>query len=135
MKKLILAGIAVLSLSSASATQPQRSTLPDTIIGNWCHHDNADMWIKEHREIYTRSYNPEDCSDYHLVITQEGYGEMWDECVFNKIEQEARDTYLVHTRCEAQAEGEKVGIGIFWEENLEYQIVNGQLVVTTIPGG
>ena len=59
---------------------------------------------------------------------------MWDECVFNKIKQEAQDTYLVHTRCEAQSEGEKRGIGKFWEENLQYQIVDGyKLVVTTKP--
>ena len=130
MKKLLLAGMMLAFAAPAYATQPV--TLPDTIIGSWCllsyDGNNAPAF-------YGRINNPEnqECLTETLPINKDGYREVWDICLFDKIEQEGSATYLVHARCEAQFEGGGGGTGKFWIENLEYQIIDGQLVVTTIP--
>jgi hypothetical protein len=101
VKWLLLAVMMLASIAPASATQV---TLPDIITGEWCVNEDT------HPVSYTRS---EDCPSYRLVIRKDGYSEMWDECVFDKIEQETHVSYLVHARCEAQAEGGGGGTGHF----------------------
>jgi hypothetical protein len=59
-------------------------------------------------------------------MRQDGFSEFWDECAFEKIEQEG-SAYLIHMSCEDQE------TRVHFTLNEEYKIVDGRLVVTLIP--
>jgi hypothetical protein len=128
VRKLLLAGMVAFA---APAYADQNAVLPDIMMGTWCPIETgtADDSTIFH---YERTDDPGNCSDPALHMRKEGYTEFWDECAFDKIEQEG-SAYLVHMRCEAQSEGGGGGIGIFWTLNIEYKIVDRLLVATIIP--
>jgi hypothetical protein len=123
MKKLSLAGVAALSVLTASAaahaeTKEARVILPNTITGTWCWVEGGDE-KNRNQQIFIRSA-PEDChvSDGLVSIEQDGI-EGEGSCIFDKIEQTAPNAYLIYTYCDDDTNGPTM-----------FEIVNGKLVIT-----
>jgi hypothetical protein len=102
--------------------------------GSWCHVGEEEENSPDKASYYGRRA---DCTDYSMILRQDGYEEIWDDCKSDKIEKTSSDTYLVHARCEAQSEGDdRHGIGVFWNENLEFEIIEeGLLKITPVSEG
>jgi hypothetical protein len=128
MKKVLLAGVAALSVLSASAAQTT-IVLPDAMLGSWCHDDHAST---ETQQIYFRTNECPDPFD-NISVRRDGYDEVDSICKFETIEHSAKDVYLANTRCEALAEGDGHPTGFFYGGIKEFQIVDGLLFVTIIP--
>jgi hypothetical protein len=128
MRKLLLAGVAVLLMGISAAHA--KDQLPKHMLGRWCY----DYIIStKSLKVYFRPDHKERtccCSDMTdgITISQEGYdddspADDAPSCLFDKIDQENRDTYLVHMRCR---EGEE---NPYHSSATQFQIVNGLLFV------
>ena len=127
MKKLLLG---VMMFVCVPAYADQHITLPDTVIGEWC---PTEIGIDDNiGTVYERVLNPP-CSDALLYIQQDGYSELLEDCIYDKIEQENTNAFLVHTHCEEKAEGDHTSVIKVYTQNLEYKIIDGRLVVIVVP--
>ena len=137
MKKLLLTGIAALSVHCASAAHAA-DQLPGYMLGRWCY-SNAST---KTQEVYFRPnlIDPErsTCSDLTdgIMLSQEGYedetaSDTNSSCVFDKIEQKEEDIYLAHAHCtDVDADDQSDFKG--YEE---FKLINGLLFKKRIPEG
>jgi hypothetical protein len=113
MRKLLLAGVTVLSVLSASAAHAD--TLPNKMLGKWCQDEVA---TQNDRWVYTRG----DCD--HLRVNRNNMVQfIEDGCDFKKIKRLPNGSYFVHAKCGGEA--------IFDNEDMVFQIVDKQLVIIT----
>jgi uncharacterized protein YraI len=100
--------------------------LPSAMIGSWCYNEGA-----EARQVYIR--NDGICIGIEGVLTiwPDGYRGSGGTCTFTKIEKLATNVYLVKSSCKGLPKGSYDGLA--WAENVELQINNGQLKVTSVP--
>jgi hypothetical protein len=114
MTKILLAGIAALSVLSASAAHTV--TLPKEMLGDWCY-DEA------HQE-----YRHAKCEDDSFVrVIKDGLITVEARCKFDKIEQAPTRNifvYLVHSIC--------TGVGEPYTENLEFRLTNEGLTIRPV---
>jgi hypothetical protein len=134
MKKLLLTGIAALSVLTASAAQAtvKRNTtvLPDKFLGNWCvvSDDDPQQTILER--------TPEECDSGlgSMNIRQNSSTDFIDACEFNTIEQSGPEAYQIHATCEnVVGYGDREGSisHVFWE----IKIIGEQLIITELSEG
>ena len=98
MKKLLLTSIAALFLLPGTAHAAEHVTLPNAMIGKWCHDQNKSQ---EGRFVYYRESNTTkdnedygiDCGEDGLEIRQDGDLAWEAECAYDKIEQTAPGVY------------------------------------------
>ena len=112
--KILLAGIAALSVLSASAATIK---LPDTITGFWCFLKGDEELIQQ---IYIR------CPDGPRIhIDQEnGNDEEYGPCPFETIEQISANSLLIYERCPGGRAGP-----------VSYEIIDDKLVITILTEG
>jgi hypothetical protein len=138
----IIIALALVAATPAVAIEG-RIELPEEMVASWskCSGD-APIWRRVLK--YAQGNNPEildrrkpgigstRCSDGAGVhVWENGYsGSGRGFCEFDKIEKTASGAYLVHANCKGQS-----GIEGEWEENLEFQIIDGYLVITELPEG
>jgi hypothetical protein len=133
MTRLLLCTATILALiGSAHAVE-----LPDEMVNeNWraCNTDNDD---DEDRDIYWPN-NAKGCLDVGSLIDlgPTGYGAPgMGNCEFDKIEKIRTNAYRVHANCKIHwSQGNEHGTW-FRTENLELEIIDGQLVVTRLSEG
>jgi hypothetical protein len=114
MRKVLLAGIAALSVLSASAAHAD--SLPNKMLGRWCQDDVA---TQTGRRVYTRGA----CDD--LRVSQNNIVEyIEDGCDFKRTKRLSNGSYFVHAACGA------AGGGIA-NEDMVFQLVDKQLVIIT----
>jgi hypothetical protein len=145
MRKVLLAGVAALSVLSTSAVHADWNTrfplpsvlLPQEMIGTWCLDEeaNARMQTKTGENDYYYAKRDK-CSEREVALTirPDGWDELWDNCPFTKVTKEADGVYLIYSRCEMLAEGDGHGLNNYFIVNQEFQIAqNGQLIVKLVP--
>ena len=116
MKKLLLAGIAALSMLSASVANAGETKLPktDPLIGTWCL-KNEGKWT--FASIYKRGTSQCKRLD-SLGILHDGYKFQESGCLCSELKQ-LRDGWLVVSECG--------GEGSYWNDKAEFRIVGGEL--------
>jgi hypothetical protein len=156
VKKLFLAGIAALSMLSASEAQPTtKAELPDSMVGLWCHAEDISTNNEDHYlEPYGADRDDFDCSEKgafdRIEIWKEdgssGYRFNWflpgwhGVCTFEKIEVITPSVVLVHANCRSGLPSEhqsKIGqcCAPPYTENLELRLIGGALIITELPEG
>jgi len=134
MRAKLLAGVAMLSLLYASASAAHAERLPKEMQGVWC--------LKEETEL-TDTYVRKGCRD-PLTLWEDGYSEKDAVCVFDKIQRVDTDTYSVHVDCkyppesanrwEVANDGGHAHYGnVRSRTSEEWQLINGQLKITSVP--
>jgi hypothetical protein len=154
MKKLLLAGVAALSLLNTAGAQAtkHRVELSDVMLGTWCyakysssdtesHYSRAD----DHRDEPHVLAHPDCANRDTLRLQKKSYtvgsrsGSVRNYCKFKKIEvikgskksteDAATDAYLVHANCRS-------GWGDVqfppWTENFQLQVIEDELVLTEL---
>ena len=123
MIKILTATVAVVALT---ATARAGNTLPQSMTGTWC--TDLDLSNGNHHAYYRQERR--DCEDAGPTIRPNGYSIIWDECVFQKVTQDATGYWAV-TKCEAVSEGpDRYPIGISWVNKEHYRInKDGYLVM------
>jgi len=120
LRAITIAGIMLLSTAVHAEDR-----LPEHWLGKWCADNKATTEAQE------ALYRTNACSpDLEDTLEYDG----WGGCVFQRIEQVDKETYLIHVRCELQSDF-GVGLGKFNEENQIYQLVNGLLFIKRMPEG
>jgi hypothetical protein len=143
-KTFILAGVAALSVLTASAAHAGWNTrfalpsvpLPKEMLGNWCNNEEENFRIQKKTGDDATYYTKRDeCLEREtpLIVRPDGWNEVWDNCPFTNVTEETNGAYLIYSQCEILAEGDGHGLGRYFTVNMEYQIINGQLVVRSVP--
>jgi hypothetical protein len=89
MRKILLATAALIAVSTAVHAKP--ISLPEAMLGDWCFDEGKDSYIV---------MDPvKKCDDSFLVVKTDGYETIEANCTFDKIEQTARNIYVVHVKC------------------------------------
>jgi hypothetical protein len=130
MKKLLLAGIAVLSVFSASAAHADK--LPDTITGNWCNFEGDNPNPDGKTMIYTVHTHkgcPSGAID-GIVITKNRIDGDDGFCTFEKIIRISANTFMIYHQCRDAEDKEDSGGG-----PRTYEIIDGKLVITFLTEG
>jgi hypothetical protein len=132
MKAKLLAGIAVTVLNESAAHPAER--LPKEMLGVWC--------IQEETEL-TDTYVRKSCKS-PLILWEDRYTEKDANCAFDKIKRVDAGVYLVHvdckyptgteTRWEVANDGGHAHYGnVRSRTSEEWQLINGQLKITSVP--
>src|SRR5437660_2897621 len=133
MKKMLIAGVAALSVLSASAAHARPVTkfgLPnaDPLIGVWCP-ETSGVWTSN-GDSYVRMISGMGdggvrkkgvchASD-SLTVQRDGYGFHEEWCTFNELKRlSSKDGYSVDAEC--------AGEGFYWNEKAELRIVGKTL--------
>jgi hypothetical protein len=130
MKKLLLAGIAVLSVLSASAAHADK--LPDTITGNWCYFEGDNPDPDGKMMIYT-VHTHKDCPSGAIdgiVITKDRIDGDDGFCTFEKIVRISANAFMIYHQCRDAEDKEDSGGG-----PRTYEIIDGKLVITFLTEG
>jgi hypothetical protein len=115
MKKLLLSGVTMLFLATGTAHATDQ--LPAAMIKHWCWNDGERAYTQQ-----------EQCGHDFLIVRREGYESLeGGECVFDMVERVAQDTYQTHAKCKPFGDDELDSEP--WTENLELQLIRGQLTV------
>jgi hypothetical protein len=133
MKKMLIAGIAALLMATPSPVHATER-LPQKMLGVWC--------IKDETELMN-TYVRKNCKD-PLTIWADGYTEEDGECELDEITKVDTDVYLVHSYCKFPAgtatrgevtnEGGQSDTGnVRGGTSEEWQLMNGQLKITSVP--
>jgi hypothetical protein len=137
MKKLFLAGVAVLFLATGTAHADEK--LPEQMLGRWC---QASLHSETRMLYYRPSFaGREYCTDFDdgITFSQSGFSDdrpidQCDEYVFDKIER-IQDGYLVSAHCEKAPktyDPDKDDLG----GTQQLQIIHDDLlIVTKMPEG
>lgn len=131
---------ALCALAAQATEHPVVGELPKQMVGSWCREtDNKD------RDFFTQFGNAllfdhedtvageilEICPMWMLWVWETGFSQSGEYCgKFEKIEETAPGIYRVYASCEGQS-----GVQGVWTDVLEFQIINGHLVITYIPEG
>lgn len=111
--KLLLAGVAALSITSAAHAAD--ASLPKQMIGNWCY-DKAQQ-----------SYVRGTCADDRaLIVRATGSVTVNVRCKFNKIERVTRTTYWAQGHCVESEELDDPGRPVF-QNGVEFELINNRL--------
>jgi uncharacterized protein YecT (DUF1311 family) len=113
MKKLLLAGIAVLAMCASAHAHTVRG-LSDTMTGDWCY-ESAE-------QVYAHGRCPS-TSDGDFKVQQNSYNWIEDGCTFHKAKQLARNVYIVYSHCG--------GEGMTWTEKALFKLVGERLHLTS----
>jgi hypothetical protein len=130
MQTKIVVGVALFYASAAHTVE----RLPKKMLGVWC--------INEETEL-TDTYVRKSCKS-PLILWEDGYSEKDAVCVLDKIQKVDTDTYSVHVDCKYP-----IGTETRWEvandgghahygnvrsrTSEEWQLINGQLKITSVP--
>jgi hypothetical protein len=133
MRKVLLAGVAALSVLSASAAHA--ATLPDTITGTWCFLESFDLSPGQAIfNTHTRTF--EDCPHVDgrgtldgIIINQGGIEAEDSSCTFEKIEQIRPNSFLIYHRCTPDENSDTPG------GPETYEIIDGKLIITRLSEG
>ena len=129
MSRMLISGVVIIiATSSASHATDQ---LLEHVLGRWCFDYNIST---KSEQVYFRPdrTTPDRCccSDMTdgVTVTQEGYSDDAPRddpggCLFDKIEQKDRDTYLIKTRCKEKESDP------YYPSEAEFQIINGLLFI------
>jgi hypothetical protein len=154
MKKMLLAGIAALSVlyASAASAQEPKVELPDSMVGLWCYAKDISTDTEDH---YLEPYGDdgdENCGDGifdRIKIWKDddgssGYSLDWflpgwhSHCTFERVEVISPTVALVHASCHSGLGRDPITskeVKPPWTENLELRVIEGELVITELPEG
>jgi hypothetical protein len=138
---IFVAAIALAFVLSAAAMPAKaiehRNALPEAMTGSWCHENDS----TDNRDVFTLFDGPgehtlstgevvEVCPYHMLWLETECYSQSGELCDFEKIEETTPNVYLIHAHCRGQS-----GVEGSWNAIMEFEIIDGHLVITYISEG
>jgi hypothetical protein len=140
MKQFALILAALLASATPAKAIEHHDALPEAMTGSWCHETDNDV-----RDIFTLfdgSGFPKTLSTgeviyecpYHMLwLGTDGYSQSGELCDFEKVEETRPNVYLIHAHCRGQSGVEQFQAP--WNAIMEFEIIDGHLVITYISEG